>query len=86
VWKVKNKATKIIYAMKEMSKVKAFKKNSLTFICEERKILMNLNFPFLANLRFSFQDNENLYLILDYFEGGDLRYYLNKKKNFLKFK
>ena len=82
MWKVKNKGTKIIYAMKEVSKVKAYKKNSLTFVSEERKILMNLDFPFLANLRFSFQDNENLYLILDYFEGGDLRYYLNKKKKF----
>jgi serine/threonine protein kinase len=34
---------------------------------------------FITNLKFAFQDTENLYLVFDYLSGGDLRYYLNKK-------
>jgi serine/threonine protein kinase len=30
----------------------------------------------------AFQDRENVYLLLDYLSGGDLRYYINRKKNF----
>ena len=31
---------------------------------------------------FSFQDNDNLYLIMDLLLGGDLRYHLNKREKF----
>ena len=34
---------------------------------------------FITNLKFAFQDTENLYLVFDYLSGGDLRYHLNKK-------
>lgn len=27
----------------------------------------------------AFQDRENLYLLIDYLEGGDLRYYINRQ-------
>ena len=30
----------------------------------------------------AFQDRENLYLLLDYLDGGDLRYYINRHYNF----
>ena len=30
----------------------------------------------------AFQDRENLYLVMDYLEGGDLRYYINRRYNF----
>ena len=42
-------------------------------------ILMKLHFNLIANLNFSFQDKEYLYLVLDYLPGGDLRYYLSRK-------
>jgi serine/threonine protein kinase len=31
---------------------------------------------------YAFQDKENLYLVMKYFNGGDLRYYLQKKIKF----
>ena len=65
--------------MKEMSKVKAYMKKSLASILSEKNILANLHFPLIANLNFSFQDKEYLYLILDYLAGGDLRYYIRKR-------
>ena len=75
--------------MKEISKVRAYKKKSIRSILSERHILKYLHHNFITNLYFSFQDNENLYLILDYFPGGDLRFYLNKnvqfKENEIKF-
>lgn len=31
---------------------------------------------------YSFQDADYLYLVLNYFQGGNLRYHLNNKKHF----
>ena len=33
-------------------------------------------------MKYSFQDFENLYLVMDLLKGGDLRYHINKKKKF----
>ena len=33
-------------------------------------------------MRYAFQDNENLYLIMDLLNGGDLRYHICKNKKF----
>ena len=65
--------------MKEMSKVKAFKKKSLSSILLEKQILSSLHYSLISNLNFSFQDKEYLYLILDYLPGGDLRYYMSRR-------
>ena len=64
--------------MKEISKVKVYLKKSICSTLLEKQILSYLHYPFLANLNFSFQDKEYLYLVLDYLPGGDLRYYINK--------
>ena len=68
--------------MKEMSKVKIYLKKSLSYILSERIILSKLHYSLIANLNFSFQDKEFLYLILDYLPGGDLRYYMTTKMVF----
>ena len=65
--------------MKEMSKVKAYQKKSLGSILLEKQILSNLHYSLIANLNFSFQDKEYLYLVLDYLPGGDLRYYMSRR-------
>ena len=70
------------YSMKEISKVKAYLKKSLKSIRLERAILKNIHHNFIANLYFSFQDKDNLYLILDYYSGGDLRFYLEQNIQF----
>ena len=46
----------------------------------ERKILENLNNPFIVNINYAFQDRENLYIVTDLMPGGDLRYNLKQKK------
>lgn len=65
-----------------MSKAKIIDKHSENLILTERNLLMKINHPFIVNMHFSFQDNENVYLILDFLQGGDLRYHLCKKKIF----
>ena len=68
--------------MKEMSKVRIYEKNSVDSIINERKLLSDLRHPFIVNMHFAFQDKENVYIIMDYFSGGDLRYHICKRKRF----
>ena len=46
VWKVEKKKDKKLYAMKEMSKVKIYEKNSIETIITERKLLAQLRYPY----------------------------------------
>ena len=79
VWKVKCKINNKYYAMKIMSKLKIIKKNSVKNINNEKKFLSVLHNPFIVNMICSFQDNDNLYLVMDLLLGGDMRYHINKK-------
>ena len=65
--------------MKIMSKTKIIKKNSVKNVNNEKKFLSILHHPFLVNMICSFQDNDNLYLVMELLLGGDLRYHINKK-------
>ena len=82
VWKVCHKQTKSLYAMKEMNKAKIIDKKSDKSVKSERDLLSKLNHPFIVNMHFSFQDSDNLYLVLDLLTGGDLRYHICKKRHF----
>ena len=62
--------------MKEMSKVKIYQKKAINLIKNELTLLSNLRHPLISNLYYAFQDKENLYLIMDYLSGGDLRQYI----------
>ena len=48
----------------------------------EKRILFSINFPFLVRLRFHFKDNSNLYLVLDFEQGGEMFTHLRKQKKF----
>lgn len=39
-------------------------------------------FRLIVNMAYSFQDKENLYLVMDMMSGGDLRFHLSRKKRF----
>ena len=66
-----------------MSKAKIIDKRSEENIVGEKNILSKIRHPFIVNMHFSFQDSDNLYLIIDYLSGGDLRYHLSHKKSSL---
>ena len=82
MWKVQHKKTKQVYALKEMYKAKIIQKKSINSVMNERKLLAKLHHPFIINMSYAFQDRENLYLIMDYLDGGDLRYHIGKKGRF----
>ena len=82
VWKVNLKKTQKCYALKEMSKLKIIVRRSEKSIQNERELLSNLYHPFLVNMICAFQDYENLYLVMDLFKGGDLRYHIFLNKTF----
>ena len=68
--------------MKEMQKLRVISKRSVHSVMNERKILEILRNTFIVNMHFAFQDRENLYLVLDLKNGGDLRYHISKVKRF----
>ncbi|XP_026574414.1 citron Rho-interacting kinase [Pseudonaja textilis] len=74
---VKEKATGDIYAMKVMSKEALLAKEQV-FFEEERNILSQNASPWIPRLHYAFQDEKNLYLVMDYEPGGDLLSFLNR--------
>ena len=82
VWRVRYKKTNEIFALKEMNKKKIIDKKCEKSINNERIFLSKLNHPFLVNMHFAFQDNDNLYLVIDILNGGDLRYHCSRYKQF----
>ena len=76
----KNKSR--IFAMKEMSKAKISLKKSIKSVANERKFLEQFDFNLLCNMYYAFQDDETLYIIMDYLSGGDLRYLICRRDYF----
>nr|XP_019604391.1 PREDICTED: serine/threonine-protein kinase Sgk2 isoform X5 [Rhinolophus sinicus] len=53
-------------------------------IMAERNVLLkNVQHPFLVGLRYSFQTPEKLYFVLDYVNGGELFFHLQRERRFL---
>ena len=71
-----------MYAMKEMQKVKIVSKRSVHSVMNEKALLQKLKNPFLVNMIYSFQNRENLFLVMDYCNRGDLRYHLGNRRKF----
>jgi serine/threonine protein kinase len=73
VWKAKCNKISHLFAIKQISKTKVKKQDYLDLILNEKNIMKDLYFPFISNLYCTFQDESNLYFVIDYFSGGDLR-------------
>ncbi|EGR27301.1 protein kinase domain protein [Ichthyophthirius multifiliis] len=82
VWRVEHKKTKQIYAMKEMLKSKIITKRSVNSVMSERNLLSQLKHPFIVNMNYAFQDRDNLYLLMDLVNGGDLRFHIGRHRRF----
>jgi serine/threonine protein kinase len=46
----------------------------------ERDIISKLHSPFLISLEYSFQDDENFYLVSEFFSCGDLKFHYEKNR------
>ena len=76
VFKVRMKSNGEIYAMKVINKKFLMKNNQLKYAISECNILKQAASPFILTLYYSFQTQENLYMILDYCPGGDLNFHI----------
>lgn len=74
----RKKDDKKIYAMKIMKKSEMLKKNQVQHIRAERDVLALADNPWVVKLHYSFQDEKNLYLVMEYLPGGDLMTILMK--------
>lgn len=68
------------YAIKIIQKSDIKKKEEIKHINAERKMLEDLNHPFLIKFYYAFQTGQRLHLILEFAAGGDLFTYLMKQK------
>eukprot|EP00118_Oscarella_pearsei_P011136 m.72405 g.72405 ORF g.72405 m.72405 type:complete len:347 (+) comp35799_c0_seq7:675-1715(+) len=75
---VRKRDTKMLYAMKYMSKANIVAKRAVKDVLRELHILARLDHPFIVRLWFSFQDEEDLFLVMELLLGGDLRYHLGR--------
>ncbi|KAJ3267786.1 hypothetical protein HK104_005619 [Borealophlyctis nickersoniae] len=82
VLQVRKKDTGRIYAMKVLIKKDIVERQEVAHTLSERNVLIQATSPFLVGLKFSFQTPEKLYLVLDYMNGGELFYHLQKETAF----
>ena len=71
-----------IVAIKKMNKKEMYKKNQLNHIRAERDILAKSKTNWIVDLKSSFTDFNNLYLVMEYLPGGDLMNLLIEKEVF----
>ncbi|XP_012726156.2 citron rho-interacting kinase isoform X4 [Fundulus heteroclitus] len=75
---VREKATADVCALKVMNKTVLRSQENVVFHQEERRILALNNSPWMPQLLYAFQDQDHVYLAMEYLPGGDLMSLLNR--------
>ncbi|GIM03537.1 hypothetical protein Vretimale_8292 [Volvox reticuliferus] len=61
-----------LVAIKTLSKAAVIRENQVQHVLDERAMLAYVSgYPFIINLLTTFQDRDNLYLVMDYVPGGE---------------
>lgn len=75
------KKTKKTYAVKVMNKCRVVREKQMIRIGTERRVLQEYAVhPFIARMHFAFQNDRQLFFVLDFCAGGDLYFHLTKLK------
>jgi len=82
VMKVRHKETRHVYAMKVLRKDMIVKENMVSHTKSEKQILQDMRHPFIVGLKYAFQTDEKLYLVLDFLSGGELFFHLKEETKF----
>ncbi|KAI7973302.1 hypothetical protein EIK77_000650 [Talaromyces pinophilus] len=77
VYLAQKKDTREVCALKIMSKKLLFKLDEIRHILTERDILTAAKSDWLVKLLYAFQDDQQIYLAMEYVPGGDFRTLLN---------
>jgi cAMP-dependent protein kinase regulator len=80
VWLVSHKNEGKAYALKAIAKRKLLESKQENSVMREKELLCVLQHPFILHLVSSFQDENNLYLLLPLIQGGELFSVLQKRK------
>ncbi|XP_022528697.2 serine/threonine-protein kinase MRCK alpha isoform X3 [Astyanax mexicanus] len=75
---VKVKNSDKVFAMKILNKWEMLKRAETACFREERDVLVNGDSQWITTLHYAFQDDNFLYLVMDYYVGGDLLTLLSK--------
>ena len=75
----REKKTDKIYAIKKIKKNILILKNQIIHVLNEQKFMSRAKSPWIVELKASFQEDEYLYLVMEYLPGGDLMNLLIKK-------
>ncbi|KAK1404135.1 putative serine/threonine protein kinase IREH1 [Heracleum sosnowskyi] len=72
VFLAKKRTTGDLFAIKVLKKADMIRKNAVESILAERDILIAVRNPFVVRFFYSFTCRDNLYLVMEYLNGGDL--------------
>ncbi|KAH7911722.1 kinase-like domain-containing protein [Hygrophoropsis aurantiaca] len=82
VMQVRKRDTMRIYALKTIRKAHIVDRKEITHTLAERLVLARVNNPFIVPLKFSFQSEQKLYLVLAFVNGGELFHHLQREQRF----
>ncbi|XP_041657299.1 myotonin-protein kinase-like isoform X2 [Cheilinus undulatus] len=72
------RSTQQVYALKIMNKWDMLRRGETACYQEEREVLLRGDRRWITELHYAFQDDNYLYLVMDYYAGGDLLTLLSK--------
>ncbi|KAK7284130.1 hypothetical protein RJT34_18870 [Clitoria ternatea] len=75
----REKTTGSVYAMKKLKKSEMLRRGQVEHVRAERNLLAEVDSNCIVKLYCSFQDDEYLYLIMEYLPGGDMMTLLMRK-------
>ncbi|KAM5364738.1 hypothetical protein ACJZ2D_011389 [Fusarium nematophilum] len=79
---VQSKHNQRFYAVKVLKKAQVVKMKQVEHTNDERRMLSDVKHPFLITLWGTFQDIKNIYMVMDFVEGGELFSLLRKSGRF----
>lgn len=82
VMQVRKRDTMRVYALKTIRKAHIVDRKEITHTLAERLVLARINNPFIVPLKFSFQSEQKLYLVLAFVNGGELFHHLQREQRF----
>jgi serine/threonine protein kinase len=79
---VRKRDTRRVFAMKVLKKVVIAARGEIEHTMTEKKVLAKIKHPFLVRLHYAFQNEKNLYMVMDFVNGGELFHHLTREGKF----
>lgn len=72
VWLVQHKISRDVYALKVMEKKVIVERKMIKGVIREKNVMISVEHPFIVDLVSTFQDEQKLYMLESYVQGGEL--------------